>query len=187
MTFLPTNYEAPTTSSASRYTRFKIGSTRLRIIGDSEKGTVVFGWEGWMEDEEGKPSPRRFPMRDKPSNGVFRDKIKHFWAFLAWNYDESCLQICHITQRSVQDSIKELIKDDDWGDLKDYDVVIDRRGESLDTTYNVIPKPKADLDEQAIEVIREELPKIRLDALFTNEDPFEGLTKSTITDDDVPY
>ena len=180
MSFLPNNYKAPNLAQG-RYTRFKQGPTRLRIIGDSERGTAVFGWEGWVEDEEGKPSPRRFPMSEKPTNGLFRDKIKHFFAFLAWNCDESCLQICHVTQRGVQDSLKDFIKDADWGDLKNYDVVIDRQGEGLETSYSCIPKPKSPLDAEAVAVIAEELPKVNLAALFTNEDPFEAIN-STQTD-----
>jgi len=177
MSFLPTNYEAPN-AAQGRYTKFKQGHTRLRVIGDSERGTAIFGWEGWVEDEDGKPSPRRFPMNEKPSNGLFREKIKHFFAFLVWNCDEACMQICQVTQRGVQDSLKEFLKDEDWGDLKNYDVVIDRQGEGLETSYNCIPKPKAPLDEQVVAVIAEELPKVNMAALFTNEDPFEGLASS---------
>ena len=181
MSFLPTNYKSPS-ASTGRYTRFKKGSNRLRISGDSERGTAIFGWEGWTEDEEGKPSPRRFPMSEKPAEANFRDRIKHFWAFLVWNCDESSMQICQITQRSVQDSIKELMKDEDWGDLKEYDIVIDRQGDGLETTYSTIPKPKAPLDDAAVAVIKEELPKVRMEALFANEDPFAQLEGGEQTD-----
>lgn len=187
MSFINIDYK-PASATAGRYTKFKQGSTRLRLFGDIDTGSCMWIWEAW-KPKDGKDMPCRFPLSEKPTDLTqFRDgKIKECLVGLAWNHDANIIQICSIPQNSIKLDLRNLLQDEDWGDLKDYDVVIRREGEQLGTTYKVIPKSKAPLEDSVIEVIRRELPKIRLDALFTNEDPFEGLTKSTITDDDVPY
>ena len=186
MTFLPTDYKPPA-ASGGNYTKFAQGKTTLRIIGDSSKGTAIFGWLGWTEEGD-----KRMPVRsvDKPASGTFAEKPKHFWAFLVLN--EGDVQICEIVQRGIQDALREFIDDPDWGDLKHYDVCIQRDGKGLDTTYTVIPKPKAELSESDIAVIREKLPKINMAALYEGEDPFAELTVSDVFDeaegeDALPY
>ena len=152
--------------------KFAQGKTTMRIIGDSTKGTARFGWVGWTE-EDGKRQPHR--SVEKPPAGKFKDGAKHFWAFLVWHPESESVQICDITQRGIQDALRELINDPDWGDLKQYDVCIQREGEGLETSYTVLPKPKAPLSEAAIAVIKEKLPQIDLAALFTGDDPFASM------------
>ena len=166
MSFLPDNYEAPA-SSGGNYTKLAQGKNTFRIIGDSTKGTAIFGWIGWTE-EDGKRKPVR--TKEKPSAGVYADKPKHFWAFLALN--EGAVQICEITQRGIQDALRELLNDPDWGDLKQYDICIQRDGEGMETSYTVIPKPKAPLSEADVATIKEKLPLINMAALYEGEDPF---------------
>jgi len=174
MSFLPENYEPPA-ASGGNYTKFAQGKTTLRVIGDSAKGTAIFGWLGWTE-EDGKRKPVR--SVEKPAGGTFAEKPKHFWAFLVLN--EGDVQICEIVQRGIQDALRELIADPDWGDLKHYDVCIQRDGEGLDTSYSVIPKPKAELSESDIAVIREKLPKINMAALYDGEDPFAAIADASV-------
>ena len=169
--------------------KFAKGKTTMRVIADSSKGTAIFGWVGWT-DEDGKRQPHR--SIEKPPAGKFKDNPKHFWAFLVWHPESESVQICEITQRGIQDAFRELINDPDWGDLKQYDVCIQRDGENLKTTYTVIPRPKAELSESDIAVIREKLPKINMAALYEGEDPFAELTVSDVFDkaegdDDLPY
>ena len=174
MTFLPTDYKPPA-ASGGNYTKFAQGKTTLRIIGDSSKGTAIFGWLGWTEEGD-----KRMPVRsvDKPASGTFAEKPKHFWAFLVLN--EGDVQICEIVQRGIQDALREFIDDPDWGDLKHYDVCIQRDGKGLDTTYTVIPKPKAELSDADVAVIMEKLPKINLAALYDGEDPFAAIADVSV-------
>ena len=174
MSFLPENYEPPA-ASGGNYTKFTQGKTTLRIIRDSAKGTAIFGWLGWAE-EDGKRKPIR--SVEKPAGGAFAEKPKHFWAFLVLN--EGDVQICEIVQRGIQDALRELIADSDWGDLKHYDVCIQRDGEGLDPSYSVIPKPKAELSESDRAVIREKLPKINMAALYDGEDPFAAIADASV-------
>jgi len=180
MTFLPDDYKPPA-ASGGNYVKFAPGKTIMRIIGDSTAGTTITGWEGWTEDD-GKRQPHR--SREQPPTGRFEDKPKHFWAFLVWSQEAGRVQICEITQRGIQDALRELKDDDAWGDLKHYDVCIQRNGEGLETSYTVIPQPKAQLPAEAIEVIKESIPKINLAALYDGEDPFAAMAPQQTNDDD---
>ena len=182
MTFLPDNYQPPA-ASGGNYLKFAQGKTTFRIIGDSSSGTAIVGWLGWSE-ENGKRKPHRSTA--KPPAGTFAENPKHFWAFLAWNPEAERVQICEIVQRGIQDALRELINDPDWGDLKGYDVTIQRDGDGLDTSYTVIPKPKSALSGTSVEVIKESIPKINLSALYTGDDPFAAM-EATPTEGSDPF
>ena len=183
MTFLPDNYQPPA-ASGGNYTKLSQGKTTLRILGDSTQGTAIFGWLGWT-DSDGKRQPHR--SVDKPPAGKFKEKPKHFWAFLVWNHEAECVQIYEVVQRGIQDALRELINDPDWGDLKRYDVAIQRDGEGLDTSYTVMPKPKSELAAAAVEVIKENIPRINLAALYTGDDPFAAAEPASAPEGSAPF
>lgn len=149
-------YQENPYNKKSQYTKFKEGKTTLRFFDH------ISGWEYWVE-EAGKRSPRRtVNLMDVPEK--YRPEAKSFKAFLVWNYNEDDVQICSLTQRTIIEPLTELYWDSDWGDLKEYDVTITRKGEGLETEYMVTPKPKTEF--------RHQLPKVDLEALYRNEDPF---------------
>ena len=174
MTFLPDDYEAPAASGVN-YVKFAQGKTTFRII-----GSAIVGHLGWRD---GKPTR----SKDKLPPEGFEEKPKHFWAFLAWSSEANKVQICEVTQRGIQDALREFIKDPDWGDLGQYDVCVQRDGEGLETSYTVIPKPKAQLPAEAIEIIKESIPKINLAALYDGEDPFAAMAPQQTANDDDPF
>ena len=176
MSFLPKNYTLPTSNSGGNYTKLAQGKTTIRVI-----GSAITGWVGWT-DENGKRSPHR--SKEQPPMGKFEDRAKHFWAFPVYNHDTNGVQILEITQRGIQDALRELIADKEWGDPKKYDVVIKRDGEGLETSYVVVPKPPSDLDDDAITMIKAKLPTINIDALYDGGDPF---TESTDATDEEPF
>ena len=166
MTFLPDDYKPPA-SSGGNYTKFAQGKTSFRIIGSAIVGSLAW--------KDGKP----IRSRNQLSGDDFEDKPKHFWAFLIWNHGEDRIQICEITQRGIQNALLELRDDEQWGDLKRYDVTVNREGEGLETSYTVIPRPPASLPEVVVAEIKEKLPKINLEALYDGEDPFVGMVAAT--------
>ena len=91
------------------------------------------------------------------------------------------VKILEITQSSIQNAIFALAEDEDRGNPKEYDIVVTRTGEKLETSYTVTPKPSKPLPQEAQELI--EATKINLDALYDGEDPFE----IDELDDDVPF
>lgn len=176
--FLPTDYEVP--DKAGNYMKLQDGANRIRIL-----GSAIVGWEGWKTQKDGSKKPVRkrlseqFPMSEVDDE----DRVKHFWAFPVWNYQEERVQILELTQKSIQKAIKALVADEDWGTPTGYDLVITRSGQKLETEYQVQPKPAKELDKEITKQYNE--MNINLEALFENGDPFES-TNEKVDVDDVP-
>lgn len=159
MNFLPENYEAPKTSGF--YMRLQEGENRFRIL-----SAPILGWEDWQNKK-----PIRFTMDSKPASPIDAKKpVKHFWAFVVFNYNEEQIQILQITQATIRKSLEALCKDQDWGSPYFYDIKIHKTGEMTDTEYNVNPVPHKPLDPFIIKQFKDR--PCNLNALFTNEDPF---------------
>ena len=181
MSFLPDNYEIP--DKQSNYLNMKEeGDYTFRIM-----SSPILGWEVWKDTTEGGRTPVRKKM-DEPFDGIKDDvdpsDIKHFWAFIVWNYKLEMLQIMQITQATIQKAVKALARNDKWGDPKGtdgYDVVITRTGLTMqDTNYAVTPNPKEKLAPSVIKAYKES--NINLEALFEDKDPFD--TKDIVIPDD---
>lgn len=115
--FLPEGYEAP--ASNANYMKLLDGENKIRIL-----SKPIVGWLDWKDKK-----PLRFRMNAKPEKPVDPAKpIKHFWAFLVWNYAESHVQVLELTQATIQKAIADLSKDDDWGPPFGYDIKITRKG-----------------------------------------------------------
>lgn len=161
MTFLPKSYEQPKTSS--NYFRFQEGQNKFRIL-----GSAVIGYEFFNNDN--KPVRSKEPFESTPN--IKKDgKVKHFWAFPVYNYDEKKVQIMELTQSSIQKAIKSLIDNKKWGSPMMYDLCITKVGEGLETEYSVMPEPPIAEPSDEIKNAFMEKP-INLEALFSGDDPF---------------
>jgi hypothetical protein len=130
--------------------------------------------------------PYRFPMNAKPEKPLEKGPIKHFWAFLVWDYVNPGVKILEITQQTVQTSIANLNKDEEWGAPFGYDLKVTRKGEDLQTVYSVTPSPKKPLDE-AIKKAALEKP-CYLEALFAGADPWVVTKEQTeLAFTDLPF
>ena len=165
MNFLPEGYDVP--NKAGNYMRFEDGANRFRIL-----ASPIVGWEAWETGNDGSRKPIRRRMSDlfKASEVEEPENIKHFWAMPVWNYKEERIQILEITQKSIQKSIKALAADEDWGSPFQYDIVVTKTGQKLDTKYNVQPKPAKKLDEGIAQLYMD--MHINLEALYSGGDPF---------------
>lgn len=112
--------------------KFDQGQNRFRIL---NKPTVGYVW--WPESG-GKPE-RVANTTDIPS-GI---DAKYFW-FIPVIIDDE-VKLLEIKQKSVMQQLLALEGNKEWGDLTKYDVTVTRSGENLDTTYTVVPNPKAQL------------------------------------------
>lgn len=186
--FLPANYEQP--PSGGRYTKLEDGDNRLRIISNS-----IQGWIGWQEKPTGNKEPLRVEMDRKEDLTNFNVKeIKHFWAFMVWNYQTKTLEIFEVTQRSIQDAIMNLYQSADWGDPKGYDIIINRTGQKLETKYNVQGGRQSQLDGKLVLSEYEKAP-CAIEKLFQGKDPWDlsDLEKETClasfkeTFNDLPF
>ena len=165
--FLPPSYEAP--RSASGYMKLEDGENRIRIL-----TAPILGWEDWKEKK-----PLRYRFDDKPDKPIDATKpIKHFWAFVVWNYKTQLIQVLEITQASIRKRIQALCEDDEWGMPYSYDIKIVKSGEAVDTEYSVNPTPHKQVDPAIIIAFKDKA--INLEALFENGDPFaEGQAQYT--------
>ena len=159
MSFLPENYEPP--RSSNFYFKIQDGENRIRIL-----TAPVLGWEDWQEKK-----PIRFTYDNKPQKSIDPKKpVRHFWAFVVYNYADQKIQIMHITQATIRKAIEGLCKDSDWGDPYNYDIKVLKSGEGVDTEYSVNPVPHKPVDPSIIEMFNEN--RCNLNALFTCDDPF---------------
>ena len=130
MNFLPEDYKAPT--SNNNYVKLNEGENKFRIL-----SKPILGWEDWKDKK-----PVRFPFNKKPLKSIDPAKpIKHFWAFIVWNYDAQAIQILSITQATIRSNLEALCRDSDWGDPYFYDIKIIKSGDGVDTEYKVNPLP----------------------------------------------
>lgn len=162
--FLPKDYELPTKDNG--YFRFEQGENKFRIL-----SSAVVGYEYWTETEEGGRKPVRVKSIKELVGTPQQYDAKHFWAFIVFNYRTSSLQIMQITQMTIMRVIKSLTKDEDWGNPKEYDIVVTRAGEGMETEYTVTAKPHKEFEHK--EVLKQ-LKTIDLEALFEGVNPFEA-------------
>lgn len=165
--FFPTdNYEIP--KSPSNYMKLEDDRNKFRVL-----SSAIVGFEYWNTQNkpvrsatafEEMPDDIRLEKDGKPS------KIKHFWAFVVWNYDTNRVQILELTQKSIMTGIKALVDDPAWGNPNGYDIVITKKGDGLDTEYSVMPNPHTMVSEEVMNAYKPDA--INLPALFKGEDPF---------------
>lgn len=181
MSFLPKDYEVPET--ASNYMKLKAGEHLFRVL-----SPAIVGYEYWTT--ENKPIRLKEYPESVPENIKPKSRINHFWAFKVWNYKTESIQILQIIQSTIQDAIKNLHDDPDWGNPSGYDIKITREGESFnDTKYFVVAKPHKELDVKVKEA--DENTPVDLNLLFKGEDPFGGMKDTeapqNINSDDVAF
>ena len=73
---------------------------------------------------------------------VFLDKYGNTrWGNVVWNYTEDKAQAYSYT-KTIVNRVKELEEDEDWGDVREYDVKVSRKGSTKeDTEYSLTPNP----------------------------------------------
>jgi len=149
--------------------RLEEGESKIRIV-----SSAIVGWEWWDDDEGGRKPKRVKTLNEVPKSVMAqqdtRNRAKHFWAFVVWDYGAKSYKIMEITQKTIMGAIRSLISNEAWGNPQGYDILITRRGKDLvDTEYSVMPNPKSEFKEDT-----KELANINLGALYLGEDPFSS-------------
>jgi len=170
--FLPKGYKTPETPS--RYMSFEEGKNIIRVL-----SSAIVGWEWWTEDKEGNRKPNRVrayvEIPDQIKNhSDNRQRGKHFWAFVVYNFETKQIQILELIQKTIMRSIETLVQDkENWGDPKEYNLVIMKQktgSRDMDVEYSVMPQPKKEIDREIIENYK--AMEINLEALYEGADPF---------------
>lgn len=168
MTFLPQNYEVPQ-SESGKYFKPKGGENKVRVLTD-----CVLGWVYWNNQDKPvrlKDQPGQTPSDIRVKEGK-TERIKHFWAMVVYDYATQQISIWEVTQRSIQDAIAALASDSDWGHPRQYDLKINRTGESLSTEYSVVPSPIKPPSSAIVQAYNE--TPVNLNALYDGSNPFEA-------------
>ncbi len=160
--FLEKSYEVPETKS--NYLKFQEGDNRFRVL-----SSAIVGWQYFTA--QNKPVRSREPFDGIPKDIKENGKVKHFWAFICYDYQSESIKILEITQVSIMEAIKALIDNQKWGNIFLYDLNVGRTGEGLETKYTVQPEPpigevSEDIKKKYLDV------KIDLQKLYTGENPF---------------
>lgn len=172
--FLPTDYEAP--KGNSNYLKLQKGENKFRIL-----SKPILGWLDWKDKK-----PLRFKMVNKPEPVDASKPIKHFWAFIIFDYADSKIKIAEFTQSSIQKAIADLSKDEDWGSPFEYDIKINRKGDGMETEYSTNPVPHKNASQEIFDAARK--TPLNLEALYEGKDPFEKSSNVTkIELNDMPF
>ncbi|WP_430811297.1 MULTISPECIES: hypothetical protein [unclassified Carboxylicivirga] len=176
--FLPEAYQVP--DKTRQFMKLTPGDNVIRVLSAPMLGYVVF-------TEDKKPHRRHIEEGDfttdalrevrakRNEDGDFEGS-KHFWIMLVWDYASKAPKILEITQISVLKPLYALAEDEDWGDLRDFDINIHRTGTGKnDTEFAVTPKPHKPLQADIEDVIQqlEEKQLLDLNAIWRGEYPFE--------------
>ena len=154
---LPQDYEIPTAGSGGLFAKLEKGENRFRIL-----AKPVFGYIYWSEST---------PMRVKsPTDVPTGEKSKHFWNMPVWMNDE--VKYMEIDKATVLKDLAALDSNKEWGNLLEYDVIVTRSGEMMDTKYNTNPCKPTKLAAEAIEAwsdAKAEYEKYTTEDLFDSE------------------
>lgn len=160
--FLPKDYKTPDNSD---YFKFKEGENPFRVL-----SSAIVGYEYFKEDNKPVRSKEPFKLTPDIKKG---GKVKHFWAFVVWNYNSEKIQILELTQSTIQGAIKAYADNKQWGDPKEYDIIVSKIGEGLGTEYNITVNPKAEIAKEILTVYK--MRTINLEALYIGDNPFEAV------------
>lgn len=164
--FLPSDYEAP--KGNENYMKLVDGENKFRIL-----SKPIVGWLDWKDKK-----PLRFQMKDKPQVPIDPKKaIKHFWAFIVWDYKSSSIKVLEITQSGIQKAIINLSNDSDWGSPFKYDIKISKKGQAMETEYTTSPVPHKKVSIDIVDAFNNK--PIDLTKLYLGEDPFSNVTNRT--------
>ena len=161
--FLPEGYVPP----ASNYMSFEEGENRFRVM-----SSAIVGFEYWTT--ENKPVRSKTPFKETPNiktNDNGQKEVKHFWAFVIWSEKYKKIMILEITQKTIQMPISNFVNNPDWGDPKNYDIIVNKKKESGITKYNVIPCPHKEAPQEATDALSE--MEINLEQLYSGGDPWQ--------------
>lgn len=120
--------------------KFETGKNKIRVLSD-----VRVGWEGWKDNKpfrhEGgicKITPEMVDMSDsEKSKSKPKPKINYFWVMAVWNYGTEKVEVLEITQKTIMSPLYNLELEEEWGDLKGYDINITKTGEKLTTKFDI--------------------------------------------------
>jgi hypothetical protein len=156
---LPQDYEIPTGGSGGLFAKLEKGENRFRIL-----AKPVFGYIYWDNNAPVRiQNPNDYKTDEKPKD------LKHFWNVPVYMNDE--IKYMEIDKATVLKDLAALDSNKEWGNLLEYDVIVTRSGEGMDTKYSTNPCKPTKLSAEAEEAWKD--AKAEYDR-YTTEDLFES-------------
>lgn len=154
------DYKLPETSN---YMKFIEGENPFRVL-----SSAIVGYEYFNKDN--KPIRSKEAFEITPSDIKKDGTVKHFWAFVVWNYNSKKIQILELTQKGIMKTIQAYIKNPKWGNPRGYDFIVSKTGSGLDTEYATSVNPKDEINAEIVE--KYNAMNVNLEALYEGADPF---------------
>lgn len=168
---LPTDTRGKAAGGA--YFKPEAGNNKVLILGD-----VITGYQYWTNAGDVHRSPDMFEetpdirvRKDDKTGEEKAEKQQFFWAVPVHNFDTESVEVWQITQKGIRDQLSALESNEDWGDpTGSYTITINKKGEGLETKYNVTPNPTEKDKEIIAEAVKQykEAP-MDLNSIFFGE------------------
>ena len=171
MGLLEQSYEVPS-GGESRFMRFEPGENRFRILDTPNVGYQYFEDKKCIKVIE----------KNKAADGV--QDLKHFWDVPVWANGK--VMILTITQKTIQIALASLDDSDEWGNMNEYDVIVTKSGQSLDTKYQTTPCPKSATSKAAKDAYADFGKEYDWKNVFGEKKEAEDEKKDD-ADDDLPF
>ncbi len=144
-------------------------SVKIRILSD-----VVSGFSLWSENN-GKPLAIRAKAKEdidasKAAVNKLTGKpntVKQCIAAVVYNYNSKSIETLETDKATIIRALWSLDQDEDFGDLKKYDIKIKKSGTGTDTKYEVNPLSKEPVSKEIQDVFKDS--DIDLEALFESK------------------
>ena len=176
---LPQGVQIP---KSSQFAKLQMGANKFRILSD-----VITGWEGWKNNKpfrhKGDVCKIKPEEVDLNQNGT--PNINYFWAMVVWSYLNEKVEVLEITQKTIMNPLYELEQNADWGDLKGYDITLNKRKDGDKTSYSVLGIPPKPLTEEIKKAFQES--DVDLEKLFDGKYPMPTDDDDEINPSDVPF
>lgn len=164
-------------------------TVRLAILSESP----LEGVEVWFTKAEGGQTKRITPewpdaellaQLEKSVGGTVTERdgrkaIKRCTAFFVYDYDDKAVKVFSANQKTLIQDIERLTSVEEYSDLSQFDLTIQRRGKDLETKYyaNLIPTRRASEEiAKAVMTAWDDACKAGadLEALYDGGNPFGG-------------
>jgi len=124
-TFLPEGYKIP--QESSKYMKFENGQNKFRILESPVLGFVYFNTNKKPVRSSAMPESPKDLGTNKYTGEI--NKIEHFWGLKVYNFLTKRIELLEVKQKTIQSQILSFANDPDWGNPKDYNIVVDKKGD----------------------------------------------------------
>jgi hypothetical protein len=159
----------------TKYLKFEKGETEFMPL-----DSAIVGYEYWNLDNKPVRSAEEFkttPSDIRTDKDGSISKIKHFWAFPVWDFQDKNVKVLEITQKTVMTAVRNYTKNAKWGSpIMKYSFTVTREGDGFDTEYSIMANPAEATIDYAITDAWEQAKADGFDItrIYEGGDPFKS-------------